>query len=108
MSVRIAAQFTGEARSLNGLDSIADALLEEPREKRYLIAEYTVRRITEDIDDGGTRTPTINLVHIEPILIDKDEKTVHALLQKAYIQRQKGEAEAAGQTSVDLFSEPEK
>lgn len=102
MSVRIAAQFSGEARSMNGLDAIVEDLLEEPREKRYLIAEYHVGRKTEDVDDGSIVTPTIKLDHIEPIVITADAKTVQKLLQKAYLNRQKGEADAAGQ--ADLFA----
>lgn len=102
--VRIAAQFVGEERSMNGLNGIVEELLEDPREEHYIVAKVKVRRITEDIEDGGIRTPTVNLVHIEP-LDGKDGETAHRLLQKAYLARQKGEAAASGQD--DLFSEKE-
>lgn len=102
MSVKVAAQFTGEARSMNGLDAIVDELLDEPREKRYLIAEYTTTRITEEVEDGAIRTPTIRLVHIEPMLDVQDSKTVHRLLQNAYLVRQGEKAAADGQ--ADLFA----
>lgn len=104
MSVKISAQMTGETRELNGLNSIEADLINEPREKRYAIVEFHALRTTTEHDDGDVHLPTVKFDHIEP-LTGKDADTAHALLQKAYLARQKSEADAAGQ--ADLFSDPE-
>lgn len=106
MAVKIAAQFTKDNRGLNGLNTIADELVADDAnsdEVRYLIAKYHVRRVTEERDEGGVLVPTVNLDHIEPIIVKADATKVAKLLEQAYGQRQLKETAARGQE--DLFSD---
>lgn len=103
MGVNIAAQFKKDERGMNGLLPIVGELLDEPREKRFLVAEYEVVRVTEDLEDGGIKTPTIKLLHIEPMVAADAEKSAAGLIQAAYLARQGVGAVSGGQP--DLFAD---
>lgn len=103
MSVKIAAQFTGEARAMNGLDNIVDELNDDPKTPRLLIAGYHALRTTIEHDEGDIHVPTVKFDQVEPVLDPEDERTVRAILERAYSARMKGAAAVGGQP--DLFAE---
>jgi len=87
VSVKIAAQFKKDTRPLNGLESIADDLIKEPHRRWFIIAEVENRRTVIDHSDGDAESPTVNLVHIEPMLSGAGEDTIRKMLKAAYKAR---------------------
>lgn len=86
MGVNIAAHYTKETREFNGLNDIVDELLDNPTVKRLAVVEYEVTRITRNIADGNTETPTINLIRVEP-LDGTSAEDAQRLLDGAYTAR---------------------
>lgn len=85
MSVNLSAQFTKEERHLNGLLGIEKQLIDDPRARRLIVAEVDTKFIKEEIDEG-IRTPTVRLVHIEPLSGEAAEDA-RRLLNEAYKDR---------------------
>lgn len=83
MAVNIKAKFTKDTRSLNGLDAIAKQLVDSPLEEVWIVAKARVVRIVEDIEDGGTLTPTVNFGHIEVMASSKEEAAARKLFEAA-------------------------
>lgn len=102
MSVKIAAQFTGEARAMNGLDNIVEELNADPKTPRLLIAGYHALRTTIEHDEGDIHVPTVKFDQVEPVLDPEDEKLVRGVLERAYAKRMNGAAADGGQP--DLFT----
>ena len=101
MSVNIQATFKKDDRHLNGLEAIQQNLIDAPLDRHVIVAVVECVRVTKDVTDGGTETPTVRLVHIEPMMSNVDEKAARKLLDKA--QKARGGTPAQG----DLFSHPE-
>jgi hypothetical protein len=70
-----------KATDANGLQPIANALLDEPRELRYAVIAYDVARLIDDLD-AGTDTAVVRIQRIEP-LNDDDSDTARKLLDQA-------------------------
>ncbi|MEU8264444.1 hypothetical protein AB0C02_27960 [Micromonospora sp. NPDC048999] len=66
MAVKMSAQLTRDKREFNGLDRIADQLIDQPRGTRYAVVAYTVKRVTDEVDEG-VEIPTVQINHIEPV-----------------------------------------
>ena len=47
MAVKMSAQLTRAQREFNGLDRIADQLIDQPRGTRYAVVAYSVKRVTD-------------------------------------------------------------
>lgn len=66
MAVKMSAQLTRAQREFNGLDRIADQLIDQPRGTRYAVVAYSVKRVTDEVDEG-VEIPTVQISHIEPV-----------------------------------------
>lgn len=66
MAVKISAQLTRERREYNGLERIAEQVIAQPRGTWYAVVALTVKRVSEEIDEG-IEIPTFQLAHIEPV-----------------------------------------
>lgn len=66
MAVKMAAQLTRAQREFNGLDRIEQELIDQPRGTRYAVVAYTVKRVSDEIDEG-VEIPTVQIGHIEPV-----------------------------------------
>ncbi|MDG4791897.1 hypothetical protein O7626_39475 [Micromonospora sp. WMMD1102] len=86
MTVKTSAQLTRERREFSGLDSIADELVEQPRGTRYAVVAYDVKRVSDEIAEGGEKIPTVQFTHIEPVRGDL-EATVKRILAERYKDR---------------------
>lgn len=108
MSVSIAAQWTKETRDLNGLNSIEQALIGQPLTRRLAVIELETLRTTKDFKNGGTETPTILILHVEPVDGD-DAETVRGMLDRLYTDRTGKTEEPVARTLLDgqgsLFSD---
>lgn len=100
MSVNISAAFARDDKHLNGLEAIEKDLIDDPLTDRWIIARVSTIRVTKDIVDGGTETPTVRLTHIEVMQSDAEEKKAKALHAAAYKARSNG----ATPPQDDLFS----
>ncbi|HZN77978.1 MAG TPA: hypothetical protein VFC00_40725 [Micromonosporaceae bacterium] len=80
MSVSISGTFKQDQREYNGLEAIEEDLIKDPLTHRYGVIRYTTLRITEEVADGGVRTPTVRLLHIEPVDGDNEELVKGILL----------------------------
>lgn len=83
MAVKISGSFKKDERPLNGLSAIAKDLIDSPYDEHYIIAKVSCLRIAEDIEDGGTKTPTVKLKHIEVMLTRKDEADARKIFERA-------------------------
>lgn len=101
MSVNIKATFKKDTRPLNGLEAIEELLVDKPLDRHVIVAVVETVRITDDVADGGTKTPTVRLVHIEPMTSEADEKAARKLLDRAH------KARGGTPPAPDLFSNPE-
>ena len=101
MTVNISAAFKNDERVFNGLETITKDLIENPLERHVIVAWVECVRITKDVADGMTETPTVKLTHVEVMLSDAEEKDARALLEKAYKARTGG----AGAPQAELFDD---
>lgn len=97
MTVNIQAQFKKDSRVYNGLDAIAETLIDKPTLRHIVVGVVETTRITTDVADGGTETPTVNFVQIEALDGD-DAATARGILERRYAQRTNGSMQD------DLFS----
>ena len=84
MAVKISAQLTRERKEFNGLDRIADELIDQPHGLRYATIAYTVKRVSDEVDEG-VKIPTVQIVQIEPA--PKDDDRDRELLAERYQDR---------------------
>lgn len=84
MAVKTSAQLTRDKREFNGLDRIADELIAQPRGVRYAVVAYTVKRVSDEVDEG-VKIPTVQIVHIEPL--DADDERAREILAERYQDR---------------------
>jgi hypothetical protein len=85
VSVAIAAQWKKDEREYNGLDCIANELMEDPHRRRRACITYETVRITEDVADG-TRQPTVRILAIEPV-DNEDAETVGHIMDRRFTER---------------------
>lgn len=86
MAVNVQATFKKDEREYNGLEGAREDFIETPLERRTIVATVEVTRITRDISDGGTETPTVRMVNVE-VLSGMDALTARKLLDAAYHER---------------------
>lgn len=86
MSVNISGTFRKDDRQLNGLESVAEDLIEDPLTRHVVVGIVETKRIVKDISDGGTETPTVRLVQIEP-LDGEAADDAQTLMEKAFQAR---------------------
>lgn len=82
-NVAIQASFGKDSKLYNGLEAIADDLIDKPQQERYVICKVRTRRTTTDHENGGAETATIKFVHIEPMLTEKSEQGARKLFEAA-------------------------
>lgn len=85
MAVKMSAQLTRAQREFNGLDRIADQLIDQPRGTRYAVVAYSVKRVTDEVDEG-VEIPTVQISHIEPVE-GSDADRVREILADRYHDR---------------------
>lgn len=88
MSARItlSSKLPGDPET-NGLDSLADDLIDNPHQIVVALAFFDVPRITEQVEDG-TRVPTIRIRKIEPVgTPESTPKAITELYQKLSEER---------------------
>ena len=100
MTVNISASFSKDDKIYNGLEHIIKELLDEPLLRRVAVVVFDTSFSKRDFAHGGTETPTIRIVQIEP-LADEAAVDARALLADAYSQRTGG----AEPMQDDLFSD---
>lgn len=66
MAVKTSAQLTRENKEFNGLDRIADELIEQRHGVRYAVVAFKVKRVSDEVDEG-IEVPTVQFTHIEPV-----------------------------------------
>jgi len=69
-AVNVAGTFKKDQRELNGLESIAQELIDSPLERRVVAALVETRRVVKDFADGGSERVVTGIVHIEPLTGD--------------------------------------
>lgn len=83
MAIKISGSYKKDERAYNGLEAIAKDLIEEPHTEHYIIAKVGCLRIAEEIEDGGSKTVTVKLKHIEVMLSNKDETDAKKIFERA-------------------------
>ena len=106
MTVKIRGQWKKDDREYNGLESIAGQLLKKPLEDRYAVLKYRVGTVEIDVKGGGTRTPKIDIEHIEPLDGD-DADAAEMLMDKLFAARQTPPREPTGQGTLPFDQLPE-
>lgn len=86
MTIKISGTFKKDQREYNGLEAIAKTLAEYPLDRVYVVGVIETKKITKNVDDGGTEDVTIRFVQIEA-LGDDAGRTVKELLQTAFKER---------------------
>lgn len=86
MTVKTAAQLTRERVEFNGLDAIAEELVTQPLGTRYAVVAFDVKRVSDEIAEGGQKIPTVQFTHIEPVRGDLAER-VREMLAERYQDR---------------------
>lgn len=85
-AVNVQSAFKKDERENNGLESIGKELIENPMTRHVIVAVVETTRIVTDIAAGGTRTPTVRLVQVEP-LDGSDAEQGRAMLDAAFRKR---------------------
>lgn len=86
MTVSVSATFKKDEREYNGMEGIRDDLIAKPLERHVIVAVIETIRLSTDVRDGGTITPTVRLCNVEPVFGD-DAVTARKLLDAAYHER---------------------
>lgn len=82
-TVAIQASFGKDQKIYNGLEAIAEDLLDKPLEEHYIIAKVRTAYTKTDYKNGGAETPTVEFAHIEVMLSDKEEAAAKKLFEQA-------------------------
>lgn len=99
-AVKFKGTIKADSRPYNGLESIAEQLLDKPHEQHIIVAVVETSKITEDIEGETGPTPTVKIVHVEPL--DGDAAaTARQLLDAAYKARTGREESAPEQLPLD-------
>ena len=88
--VKLAPTLPKDDTQMNGLDEIADRMINHPNDVCYVVG--IVRRTQLVIDDkrNGARQPTVEFVHIEGVTHSGDSSQIADLLERA-ARRRNGE-----------------
>jgi hypothetical protein len=86
VGVQIQAKLRKDDQDYDGLTSIAEELIDKPLKPRTVVARIEVVGYQVNLADGGTRTPKVRIVAIEPLDGELEEQA-RALLDKAYTGR---------------------
>jgi len=94
-AVNLSGSFKRDERPFNGIEAIAEELLDEKlgHESYFVVAEIKPHTYVYHADDGS-KIPTVRFTHIEVVHTDDDEKAVKALLNRYYTERTGGEMPA--------------
>lgn len=85
-AVKLGSKLPGEVQ-INGVDAIADELVEDPEQIRVALVYFDVRKI-EDDTDSGARVPTIRVRRFEPIgTLEDAPQSVRDVMAKAFADR---------------------
>lgn len=86
MTVKIKATFKKDERAFNGLSALEKELIEEPLTRHVVVGIVETSKVVRDVEDGGTESPTIRFVQLEPL---EGESAVEArrFLAEAYAKR---------------------
>lgn len=72
---------------LNGLDSLADAMIEDPRQIRVAVVHFDTVKIIDDTDTGA-RVPYARIRKVEPIgNVDEVPAELAQIVQRATEER---------------------
>lgn len=63
--VKLAAKMPGDFET-NGLDALADDLVDDPKQLRAAFVVFDVQKITDNTDDGS-QVPTVRVRRFEPL-----------------------------------------
>jgi hypothetical protein len=76
MTVKVKGQWKKDTREYNGLDveDVRKELMAHPLQRRYALCLLELSKVEELVQEGGTKVPTISIVHIE--LTDGDDAAV--------------------------------
>lgn len=76
MTVKLKGQWKKDTREYNGLDveAVRKELLAHPLQRRYAVVLLELSKVEELVQEGGTKVPTISVVHIE--VTSGDDETV--------------------------------
>lgn len=85
-AVNVSATFKKDERENNGLESIAKDLIENPMTRHVVVAVIETASVRTDYAAGGTITPTVRLVQVEPV-DGADADQVRAVLDAAFRKR---------------------
>lgn len=86
-TVRLSSKLSKDEET-NGLDSLAGDLLANPGRVVCALVWLTVDKITEDVEHGGVRVPSVRVKRIEPIAtVDKVPEQVVELALKLNTER---------------------
>jgi len=85
-AVKIQGTFKKDEREYNGLESIGDELINSPLVRHVVVAVIETVTYEVNVRDGGTKTPKVRLVSVEPL---QGDAAVHAtkLRDEAYHER---------------------
>lgn len=89
MSVMFSGQRPGE--ELNGLEALHDELM-EPHVEDVLVVGIVRRSKLVLNDEKDEQYPVVRFARVEPVLNEKDDKTVRGVLDRAYKARTGREA----------------
>jgi len=67
MVVNISGTFRKDERESNGLEAIRLDLVEHGLARRVVVGLVETKFVKTDVQDGGTRVPTVKFVAIEPL-----------------------------------------
>ena len=86
MTVKIKATFKKDERAFNGLSAVEKELIEEPLTRQVVVGIVETSKVVRDVEDGGTESPTIRFIQLEPL---DGEAAVDAkrMLDEAYQKR---------------------
>lgn len=69
MTVKVKSSFKKDQKEFNGLDhpAVVKALVESPLDRVYAVVLLETSKIEQNVEDGGTKVPTIRIVAVEPV-----------------------------------------
>lgn len=99
MTVNIKAAFSKDEREFNGLEAIRAELVKDPHNRRVIVGVVETSKITVDIEDGGTETPTIRFVQVE--VLDGDDASQARGMMDAAFRTRTGRSDSAQPSLLD-------
>ena len=84
--MKMAAALPDPKSRRNGLDDLARMMVENPDQPLVCVVVLDCSK-TEIDHDKHTKTPTARIKHLEPMLLDRDQKAAVELLTHSYRRR---------------------